>query len=113
MSFCDERSIVGELAVRRVGEPGRHLPALDLGLHRSRPRPRVTEGDERHRRHLTGPMARLTVLLEDWEDVLAEGDRVVGGGRLAMTRSDGHDSDETGGETIADHVDSPAYLRVP
>ena len=72
MSLLRERPIVGELTVRGIGEPRRHLPAFDLALDGTRPRPRVAEGQERHRRHLSGSMAGLAILLEDGEDVFAE-----------------------------------------
>ena len=48
-------------------------------------------GHERHRRHLARPMARLTILLKDGEDLLAERHGVVGGRRPALCRGDGHD----------------------
>src|SRR5262245_57833553 len=90
--------------MRRIGEPRWHLAALDLRLHRSRPRPRVAECQERHRRHLPGAVARLTVLLKDGKDVLAEGDRIVSSRRAALTGGDSEDPDETGGQTIAEHA---------
>jgi hypothetical protein len=39
-------------------------------------------------------MARLTVLLKNWQNVLAEGNRVVSGRRARVTGRYGHDSDE-------------------
>ncbi len=65
-----QRTIVGELAVVRIGAPGRHLPLHDRGADRLRPRAHFVVGEERHRSDLAGPMAALTALLEDGRHVL-------------------------------------------
>jgi hypothetical protein len=111
---CRERPIVGELAVRRIGKPWRHLAAFDFGLHRPRPRSRLAERHERHRCHLSGPMTRLTVLLEDGQNVFVEGDgsalrRCL---RVASDRSGREDQERR--TTVAEHSPSPERrLRIP
>ena len=66
--------VVREMPVRRIREPGRHLPLDDSGLDRFRPRTRVLVGQERHRRDLARAMARLTVLLQNRQHMLVERD---------------------------------------
>ena len=79
-----ERSVVLELldADGPIDLPRRHLAVADARLDRARPRPRLGEGHERHRRHRVGPVTGLALLLEDRRDVLGERRRLRGvGGR--------------------------------
>ena len=76
-----QRAIVLELlnADGLVEVPGRHLTRGDAVLDRSRPRPRLFVGDERHRRDRIRPVAGLAFFLEDSRDVLGEGRSRLGG----------------------------------
>src|ERR1700694_4676608 len=68
------------MPILRIGEPGVHF-LKDYGrLDRLGPRPRVLVTDQGHGGNLSGPMAALTVLLENWKDVLGEryGGRKIG-----------------------------------
>jgi hypothetical protein len=67
--------VVGEVAVARVGVPGRHPAILDRLTDRPGPPPRLGEGQERERGDLAGAVARLALLLQDRRDVGGEGDR--------------------------------------
>ena len=52
--------------------PRRHLPGFDAALDRPGPRPGILEGRQRHRRHGSRAMTRLTFVLEDRRDILRE-----------------------------------------
>src|SRR5262249_46622498 len=69
--------VVGELAVLRVGVPGRHALLADHLGDRLRPARRLLVAGQRERRDLAGPVADETVLLEDGGDVPAVGDRTL------------------------------------
>jgi len=58
-------------------------------------------------------MARLTVLLEDRENVLTEGNRFVGCGCSFVSDGDGYEDQATGGKSISRHGESPWQIRVP
>jgi len=58
--------------LRHVGAPGRHLARYHLRLDRLGPRPRVFVGEQRHRRHFTGPMARGALGEHDRRHILGE-----------------------------------------
>ena len=75
-----QTTVVEEFAVLRIGMPWRHRAFADLRGNGFRPRPRILEGQQRHRRNLARPMAVRAVLIEDRRDFLAE--RRHGGGRL-------------------------------
>src|SRR3954471_3477078 len=74
----------------RIDAPRRHLPFSDALLDGSRPRPDILGRYQRHRPHLSGPMAALTRPLENRRDVL--GERLCAGGGYA----DEGDSDGDG-----------------
>src|SRR5258706_16118411 len=61
------------MPILRVGEPGGHFLKDYGGFDRLCPRPRVLVNDQGHRGNLSGPVAALTVFLENWKDVLVEG----------------------------------------
>ena len=61
-----QRAIVGEMAVLRVGEPGRHLLRQDVFLYGFGPRARVFVRHQRERSDLARAMALLTMLLDDF-----------------------------------------------
>ena len=67
-----QAALVREVSERRVGEPRRHLLRDDRALDGLGPRPRLLVGEQRHRRHLAGPVARLAVGLEHRQHVLVE-----------------------------------------
>ena len=84
-----ETTFVGEVAVRGICEPRRHLLLHDGGLDRLRPRPRRLVGEQRHRRHLARPVTALAVGLEHGEDVFVEGGRISGSeGSRPATRTE-------------------------
>src|SRR5665213_1876638 len=56
----------------RIGEPGRHLLAYNGDLDGLGPRPRLSVAHQGERCDLPGTMAGLTVLLQNWQDVLIE-----------------------------------------
>ena len=64
-----------------IDVPGRHLARDDAIPYRTRPRPHLFIGNQRHRRHLSRPVASLARALQDRRDILREGDR-----RLAVRR---------------------------
>src|SRR5215472_5511020 len=68
-----ERRIIREVTVLRIREPRRHLPLQDRFLHRLGPRTRLLIGEQRERRRLAGPVARLAILLNQRCDILGEG----------------------------------------
>src|SRR4029450_6586443 len=68
-------TVVQVRTVLRVGEPWWHLAARHGRLHSPRPGTNILIGQERHWRHLPGPVARLTISLQDGFDVLMEGCR--------------------------------------
>ena len=70
--FVRQPGVVLERAMRRIGEPRRHLAALHLRLDRSRPGPHFVERAQRHRRHFAGAMTRDAVGVEDRRDVFRE-----------------------------------------
>ena len=76
-----ERAVVLEVldAQALVEMPGRHVPGLHAVANRTRPRPALLVGHERHRRDGIGPVARLALRLEDRRDVLGERRGVRGG----------------------------------
>jgi hypothetical protein len=49
-------------------------------------------------------MARLTVLLEDWKNVLVECDGIVSSRRAGVADRNGDDSGEANRETIPQHM---------
>ncbi len=67
-----QASIVGELAVFRIGVPGRHVGVADFVADRLRMRPCVVIRQERHRADLPGAVTSDAVLVEDGRHVLAE-----------------------------------------
>ena len=69
--------LVGVVLEPGFGKPRRHRLRLRRLLDPERPRPRLLVGEERHRRHLAGPVAGLAVRLEDGQDVLVEGRRLT------------------------------------
>ena len=76
--FCvGQPRIVLEHADARLGHPGRHLPRYDLVLDRSRPRPGILVGQQRHRRDLAGAVARDAARVQNWRDVVSKG-RLIG-----------------------------------
>ena len=99
-----QAALVGEVAVGRVGEPRRHLLRRDGGLDCLGPRPRLLVGEQRHRRHLAGPVARLAVGLEDWQHVLVERGGI---GRRGLSRTHQH-RDNGRREQSHGHVSSKA-----
>ncbi len=72
-----QAAVVGEVAVSRIGEPGRHLAAQHRGPDRLRPGPRALISQQRHRADLARTMAGLAVLLQDRQDILIKGDAQV------------------------------------
>src|SRR5262249_22129662 len=84
-------TIVGEVAVLRVGEPRGHLPGRHRSLDGFGPRARVLMTDQRHGRHLPRTMTALAVLLKNGEDVLEKRDRRewIGGPRNSDERQHG------------------------
>src|SRR6185295_16740472 len=85
--FTERRIVLEALdADVRIDAPRRHLAIDDALFDRARPRPDVLIRQQRHRRHLTGPMTALTGLLENRRDVPGEGDARCGGRRGASRR---------------------------
>src|SRR5580704_385003 len=60
-----ERRIVREFSIVRIGVPGRHLSAQHGASNGFRPRPRLSKGQQRHRRRFAGTVAVLAMLLEN------------------------------------------------
>ena len=101
-----QRAVVLEVpdADRLVDVPRRHLPRLDAGLDGPRPGPRFRVGDERHRRDVARPMARLALLLEDRRHVLRERGGVLGAGRSGTGQCQQHRGQSNHGQPrIASH----------
>ncbi len=73
-----ERSVVLEFLNPDgpIDLPRRHLAIDDACLDRARPRTRLGEGDERHRRDRIGPVTRFALFLEDRRDVLGKRGRL-------------------------------------
>src|SRR6185295_11533688 len=72
--------VVGEVADRGIGVPGRHDPILDVLGDRLRPRPHLVVGQQRHRSDLVGAMTPDAALGQDGGDVVVVGRAEVGGG---------------------------------
>ena len=72
-------SVVRELPVMRVGEPGRHTPAEDVLLDGLGPRTNFGVGGELHRANFAAPMAGSTTRGDDGLDVLVERRYFAGG----------------------------------
>src|SRR6185295_4337187 len=104
-----QRPVVGEAAVLRVGEPRRHLTAFDLGFDRACPGASLVVGQERHRRDLPRPMARLAIFLQNREHILGERGRGIRSPHRACHRgTDRHDRDEQSGSAHSFHVRTPS-----
>ena len=88
------------MPVSRIRERRRHLPLDDSGLDRFRPWTHVPIGQERHRRDLSRAMACLTVLLQNRQNMLVEGD---GSSRRILLRH-GMDRSRHGSQHQQDHA---------
>ena len=70
--FGAQAPVIGEVAILRIGEPGRHFLRDHGRLERLGPGTRFRVSQQRHRRDFTRAMAFLAVLLQDRQDVLIE-----------------------------------------
>src|SRR4029078_7666433 len=66
--------VVGEMAILRVGEPGRNFARNYCRLYRLSPRTSRIIGEERCRSDFPGPRAALAILLQDREYIFVERD---------------------------------------
>ena len=107
-----ERRIVGKRAARTVGEPGRHLPCLNLRLDALRPRPRAVERQHRKRRDLAWAMAALAVLLKDWQDVLVERRRVCLCSEMTRLQCGESKGSGDGKRHVRPHTDSSVKCQI-
>src|ERR1019366_2391239 len=71
-------AVVGKMAYLGIGKPWRHLLADNGGLDGLGPRAGLCVGQERHRGNLAGPMALLTIVLENGKNVFVERHGVTG-----------------------------------
>src|SRR6185436_2292787 len=72
--FLRETTFVRELAVLRVGKPGRHYALNYCFADRSGPWPRVFVGEQWHRGHFTGAMTGRAVAVQNRRNVFRECD---------------------------------------
>ena len=64
-----EARVVRKLPMRRIREPRRHLTLRHLLANRLRPRTHFLIRVQRHRRDFARPVARRTILKQDWRHV--------------------------------------------
>src|SRR5271165_4699584 len=96
------------MADLRIGEPGRHLAQHRGFLDGLGPRTRAVVAKERHRTRLAGPMARLAILLQDWQDILVECDR----SRRQIGREGRQRHEQYGGKTSS-HPQTSGWVAPP
>src|SRR5262249_55824189 len=98
-----EGALIGEPAMLgRVGEPGRHYSQQHRFANGPGPGQDVLVRQERHWRHLAGPVAGLAALLQNRQDVLMEGEILSSSGGKG-----GPAWRQAQGENIPEHSASP------
>src|SRR5439155_8022395 len=68
-------SITMKIAKTFYSAPRGHASLQDFFFDGFGPRPHLFIAEKRHRSNLSWPMARLATFLQNWHDILTEGDR--------------------------------------
>src|SRR5262249_60924023 len=67
------------MCILRRGQPGRHRSIHNLLAYGFGPRPSIVVTNQRHRSDFASPMAFDAPIVEDWGNILSEGNFGIGG----------------------------------